>query len=510
MRPSQIRTLFALAAAIGAYAASAANWDPIVSLDGKRIELDKTRAGRTPDGRATAWTRLALSRELIDENGMRYTAVEALNRYDCEKHSFATLRRVYRRDGKTVRTENVAIPHEIPAEPGTPDDRMLVQVCRIAVAQAPRDVGVPVVDAKPTVLFADVRSAEGTVAPKPTQAADKPAEAKAADAKDGDKTDGKAEAKPAKPRYIQLPPIDKSKVEDPNAPTKPAETKDAKAAAAKPARPEKAAPTPPGDRSASARAELERQYASSGPRRAAPKPKRAAPAETPAHHEIHWSYEGEGGPANWAKLNPEYAACAAGHRQSPIDIRDTIRVDLEPIKFDYKPSQVTIIDNGHTIEVDVAEGSSMRIMDRDYQLVQFHFHKPGEERINGRMFDMVVHLVHRDEAGRVAVIAVPLEKGAEQPLIQTIWNNLPLDKNLPVTLTTTINPADLLPPPDHRAYYTYMGSLTTPPCTEDVLWMVFKQPVQISPQQIGVFSHLYLNNARPIQASNGRLIKENR
>jgi carbonic anhydrase len=228
------------------------------------------------------------------------------------------------------------------------------------------------------------------------------------------------------------------------------------------------------------------------------------------HHEIHWSYEGEGGPANWGKLKPEYATCANGKRQSPIDIRDTIRVDLEPILFDYKPTRFSMVDNGHSIEVDLDEGSRMQIAERNFELLQFHFHKPGEERINGRVFDMVVHLVHRDEAGRLGVIAVPLEKGSENPLIQILWNNMPLDRDQQVAPSWKIDPNLLLPPPDRRAYFTYMGSLTTPPCTEDVLWMVFKQPVQISGQQISVFSRLYPNNARPVQPTNGRLVKENR
>jgi carbonic anhydrase len=524
MRASQTKSLLALAAGIVACAASASSWDPVVSANGESIELDKSRIARSADGRATAWSRLALPREMIDETGMRYTAVEALNRYNCEKHSFATLKRVYRQDGKLVRTESVGVPREMSAQPGTPDDKLLSEICKAQAAQLRND-GVPVTDAKPTVVYADVRSADNAPA--------KPADGKAAD-KAADKPTEKADAKPAeRPRFIQIPKIDKSKVEDPNAPVpgddkaaKDKNAKDDKTAkpAAKPEKTEKAekvekaapkaperAAEKPADKSSErpsvSRAELERQYAASGPRRVT-KPKRVEPSE-PAH-EVHWSYEGEGGPANWSKLRPEYATCGTGKRQSPIDIRDTVRVDLEPIKFDYKTARATIIDNGHTIEVTVPEGNDMHVMDRDFRLVQFHFHKPGEERINGRMFDMVVHLVHRDEAGRIAVVAVPLEKGADNPLIQWVWNNLPLDKNQPITPSATLDLNLLLPAPDKRAYYTFTGSLTTPPCTEDVLWMVFKQPLQVSPQQIGVFSHLYLNNARPLQAANGRLIKENR
>lgn len=520
MRSPHIRSLVALAATLGACAASASNWDPVVTLKGKSIELDRSRVGQLADGRATAWSRLALDRELIDETGMRYTAVEALNRYDCEKHSFATLKRIYRRDGKTVRTEAVGTLRELAAEPGSSDDVLLTTICKSAIGQKSAEIGAPVVDAKPKAIYADVRNAaDGPAASgKATAAADGKPAAKAAD---------KTEAKPGdRNRFIELPKIDKSKVEDPNAVAKGAETKDTKAEKGA-AKSEKASPKTEktermepsahaaepraGEKSGASRAELERQYATSGPRRA--KPKKAEPLEPAVveHREIHWSYEGEGSPANWSKLRPDFATCGAGRRQSPIDIRDSIKVDLEPIKFDYKPSHFSVIDNGHTIQVTVGEGNSIQVMERSFQLIQFHFHKPSEERINGRAFDMVVHLVHRDETtGQLGVLAVLLERGSEHPLIQTIWNHMPLEREQEVLPSSLIEPALLLPPPDKRAYYTYMGSLTTPPCTEDVLWMVFRQPVQVSPQQIGIFSKLYPNNARPVQPSNGRLVKENR
>ena len=143
-----------------------------------------------------------------------------------------------------------------------------------------------------------------------------------------------------------------------------------------------------------------------------------------------------------------------------------------------------------------------------YELRQFHFHRPSEERVNGRAYDMVVHLVHRNDEGQLAVVAVLLEKGGENPLIQTLWNNMPLERDME---TSPAGPLDLMQLlPDNRGYWIYMGSLTTPPCTEGVLWMVMKQPVQVSAEQVAIFSRLYRNNARPVQASNGRLIKESR
>jgi len=220
----------------------------------------------------------------------------------------------------------------------------------------------------------------------------------------------------------------------------------------------------------------------------------------------HWDYEGHAGPEAWGQLRPEYSKCANGQRQSPIDIRGGIAVDLEPIRFDYRPSAFSVIDNGHTVQVNVEPGNAITITGRRYELVQFHFHRPSEERVNGRQYDMVAHLVHKDAEGRLAVVAVLLDRGSAQAIVQSVWNNLPLEKGDEVRAGTRIDLAQLLP--EDKRYYTYMGSLTTPPCSEGVLWMVMKQPVPIAPEQVAIFARLYPMNARPIQQADGRLIKE--
>ena len=220
----------------------------------------------------------------------------------------------------------------------------------------------------------------------------------------------------------------------------------------------------------------------------------------------HWDYAGSEGPEAWGKMRPEFNKCATGTRQSPIDIRGGIAVDLEPIKFDYRPSAFSVIDDGHTVQVNVEPGNSITITGRRYELVQFHFHRPSEERIDGRQYDMVAHLVHKDAEGRIAVVAVLLDRGSAQSIVQTVWNNLPLEKGDEVHAGSRIDLSQLLP--DDKRYYTYMGSLTTPPCSEGVLWMVMKQPVPISVEQLAIFSRLYPMNARPIQQADGRLIKE--
>jgi carbonic anhydrase len=221
---------------------------------------------------------------------------------------------------------------------------------------------------------------------------------------------------------------------------------------------------------------------------------------------LHWSYDGPGGPESWGRLKPEFAKCSTGQRQSPIDIKDGIQVNLDPIRFDYKPTAFRVIDNGHTVQVNLAPGNAIEVNGKRFELLQFHFHRPSEERIDGRQFDMVAHLVHKDAEGKLAVVAVLLERGSAHPLVQSVWNNLPLEKGEEQAASAPMDLNNLLPA--ERQYYTYMGSLTTPPCSEGVLWMVMKKPVNIAPEQIGIFARMYPMNARPVQSAAGRMIKE--
>jgi carbonic anhydrase len=240
--------------------------------------------------------------------------------------------------------------------------------------------------------------------------------------------------------------------------------------------------------------------------RTAAKAAAKTPDKAAAGHDLHWAYRGEGGPQAWGGLKPEFTLCSSGKRQSPIDIRDGIAVDLEPVQFDYRASGFRVIDNGHTVQVNLSPGNFITVSGRRWELVQFHFHRPSEERIDGRQFDMVAHLVHKDADGKLAVVAVLLERGSAQPIVQTIWNNLPLEKNEEVAASVVIDLNHLLPP--DRRYFTYMGSLTTPPCSEGVTWVVMRQPVQLSQQQLDIFGRLYPMNARPVQQASGRLIKQ--
>lgn len=230
----------------------------------------------------------------------------------------------------------------------------------------------------------------------------------------------------------------------------------------------------------------------------------AALAEEPAH----WSYHGNTGPSHWGELEHEFATCALGKYQAPINIeRASVRkAELGPIKFDYQPSSLKIIDNGHSIQVNYDAGSSITFGGRQYQLVQFHFHHPSEEKIDGKAFDMVIHLVHQDSEGKLAVIAVLVREGHANPLIETLWKHLPKERGIEQTVgDTRIDATALLPP--GREYYRFMGSLTTPPCSEDVTWLVLRNPVQFSGQEVARFAKIFPMNARPVQPLNGRLVE---
>ncbi|MEI8171033.1 MAG: carbonic anhydrase family protein [Rhodoferax sp.] len=230
-----------------------------------------------------------------------------------------------------------------------------------------------------------------------------------------------------------------------------------------------------------------------------------------AHHdgEVHWAYEGANGPQAWGQLKPEFNACAIGKRQSPINIEEsaTLQGPAEPLQFNYMPSSGSVVNNGHTIQVDLYGDNAITVRGSTYKLLQFHFHTPSEEQINYRNFAMVAHLVHKNPEGQLAVVAVLLDPGTTNALINKVWTYMPLDTNDRVRMPVGIIDMNDLLPKDQR-YYQFMGSLTTPPCTEGVLWMVLKQPTTVSKEQIKLFSQLFPRNARPVQPVNGRAVRD--
>jgi carbonic anhydrase len=220
-----------------------------------------------------------------------------------------------------------------------------------------------------------------------------------------------------------------------------------------------------------------------------------------------WSYSGPTGPEHWKDISPETAVCGLGKHQSPIDISDTVRTKLPAIEFHYAATPLRVVDNGHTIMVSYGPGSSIVVDGKSYELQQFHFHEPSEERVHGRAFPLVAHLVHKNAQGELAVVAVLFKQGSESASLAAIWNNLPPAKDVEnAPPGVSVNAADLLPA--QRGYYTFTGSLTTPPCSENVTWFVLKTPVDLSAAQVKVFGTRYPHNARPVQPLNGRVVRE--
>lgn len=219
----------------------------------------------------------------------------------------------------------------------------------------------------------------------------------------------------------------------------------------------------------------------------------------------HWSYAGKTGPEHWAELDPAYATCKLGHAQSPIDIRDTSTGKPVPVDFAYTAGAASVVNNGHTVEFDVRDGGSIRVDAIAYQLANIHFHTPSEERFAGKVYPMAAHLVHRDGAGNLAVVAVMFEEGEDNAALAPIFAAMPKRVGKSVKLAHALDASAFLPA--ERAYYAFTGSLTTPPCSEGVQWRVLKQPVRISPAQLDTFRRLYPMNARPVQKLNDRKVE---
>jgi len=219
-----------------------------------------------------------------------------------------------------------------------------------------------------------------------------------------------------------------------------------------------------------------------------------------------WSYDGKQGPLNWGRLDPAYRACSAGKEQSPIDIKSPhLNRALQPIEFHYVSGGMTLVNNGHTVQVTPAAGSYIVANGVRYDLVQFHFHHPGEEAVKGKLPDMSLHLIHQSSDGKFAVVALRLNEGNANALLAALWPHLPKTAGATDKMAESMSPAALLPA--ERGYWTYEGSLSEPPCTEGVRWFVFKQQVELSRDQLRSFAALYKVNSRLEQPTHGRRIE---
>jgi len=227
-----------------------------------------------------------------------------------------------------------------------------------------------------------------------------------------------------------------------------------------------------------------------------------------AEKKAPWGYGGEYNVHQWGQISPEFESCAVGRNQSPINLSsvdNNLRPKSAEIEFDYQSSEVEVVNNGHTIVVNYAEGSSVTIDNQKYALKQFHFHTPSEHTIDNQGSAMEIHFVHQNEAGKLAVVGAMMNSGAENPLISRVWQAIPDGNKAHKSQSMNLNAADLLP--QNKTYFSYKGSLTTPPCSEEVNWNLLSEPIEVSPEQIAAFSRIFQYNARPIQPLNGRLIE---
>ncbi len=244
-----------------------------------------------------------------------------------------------------------------------------------------------------------------------------------------------------------------------------------------------------------------------------------AAGTTEAHEAApHWGYAADNGPSNWAQMNDEWATCASGSSQSPIDLGGGISGDVPAAAMNFPPVQLHIahqehvldaLDNGHTIQVNYDGGETLNFGDESFKLLQYHFHSPSEHTVNGEHYPMEMHLVHKSDAGNLAVIGVFIEEGAHHAGFDAIWSNLPQTKGDSVHVEGVQTDIDSLLPAGSTSY-RYHGSLTTPPCSESVRWMVMTDPIQLDSDQINAFREVFTGNNRPTQALNDREVLTDR
>ena len=230
----------------------------------------------------------------------------------------------------------------------------------------------------------------------------------------------------------------------------------------------------------------------------------------PMHvHAAHWNYQhGPDGPSHWAELDPQFETCAKGKSQSPVDIRHATPADLAPLQFHYSSAAPTLGNNGHTIQINLPAGQTLTVGEKTYELLQFHFHTPSEEALKGKRFAMVAHFVHKSASGELGVIGVLIQEGKTNAAFAPVFAHLPRKGEKISVDDLSLDLAAMLP--QEKGYYAYAGSLTTPPCSEGVNWMVLKTPIELGAQQIKAFRQLFNANARALQPLNGRVILESR
>jgi carbonic anhydrase len=439
--------VFALAIVITATPATslATEWEKISSDRGRTVEIDASAIFDADKGAKVSWERIVLNDSGAQRAG--YRSVRTLNRYDCPGRSFTTLKRIYLNDdGNIIREEIENNLRPVAIRSNSVEGQVWSRVC-----------GLP------------LPSANGRKAPNSIY--------RLADTADRAARNALPPAKPESafplpaPRPVTPTPPNTMPIPMPSVPQIPA-------VPVAPKNPD----TP------------------------------AVPQSAAIHgNSEDWSYFGATGPESWGRLRPEWRACAEGKRQSPVDFAAArpFRVDLDPVKFDYRPTNFVIIDSPRQLRVKIGEGMGMEVRGKRYALEGFALHRPGETPVDGKAADVEAYFFHRGDKDRIAVLAVQFMRGGQPNApLQTLLNNLPLERGDSHMPQSMLDMAALLP--TNPAHYLYMGSLTMPPCTEGVLWVVMKEPMTISDEQYEIFSRLHESNARPPQPSFDRLILESR
>lgn len=233
------------------------------------------------------------------------------------------------------------------------------------------------------------------------------------------------------------------------------------------------------------------------PTQAAGEPVRANGGDPGGFHEALWSYVGLSGPRHWSEISPKFSLCGRGAEQSPVDLETRKRQLNHDLRVNYKDTPLHFVDNGHTLQEAVEPGSHILVGRRKSELVQFHYHTPSENHVDGTEYPLELHFVHKDAKGQLSVIAVMVELGEANSEVEQFVNLFPHSHEEVLKSQITVHPAALMP--KSLDYYGFLGSLTTPPCTEGVRWMVLKETISMSARQIASFEHLHGANARPVQ-----------
>jgi carbonic anhydrase len=501
-------------------------WEKIVSDSGHTIEIDSSVIFNTDRGAKVSWGRIVLNDSEAKQAG--YRMIKALNRYDCLGRSFTIIKRVYMDDRTNIlREETVPEPRPVTVRNNSVDERIWRKVCGLPTASAngKRDKKAAL-NAIGQLADAAHQAARNALPPTepvkeetpPQQpkaillptSTEKPVAQKTSATVAADPPPTPAPAAPPAP-IVPIAPIQIKPLQMPAMPQNPAVPKPpALPEIPQPQkRPPNTSPPPRREPAAIQPLILPAPAPTTSPRKPA-----SAPTQQPASFSESgegWAYSGAVEPEFWGKLRPEWKACTEGKRQSPIDFttNQPVPVDLDPVKFDYRPASFIITNGSRQLQIRITEGMGMEVRGQRYLLEGLTLHRPAETRIDNKIADMEAHFFHRDGKGQIAVLAVQFARsGQPSAPLQTLLNNLPLEKGDSYTPQATLDMAAFLP--TSTAHYLYMGSLTMPPCTEGVLWVVMKEPMTISDEQYEVFSRLHADNARPPQPAFDRLILESR